>query len=74
MTPETPDDPAPRPPEAGQIERVSADDDLVEAARNGRLRDDVDPISQILDQLRQCAAGSCGCPSRDRCVVQDAGR
>ncbi len=74
MAPDTPDDSVPRPPPPVDPLSLFSDDALVEAARQGRLHDDVDPIAQILDQLRRCAARSCACPSRDRCVVRDTGR
>ena len=73
MASETPRDPAPRPRDPADLERVLADDDLVEAARAGRLHGEADVLSQLLDLLRECATGSCVCPSRDRCAVRGAG-
>ncbi len=74
MAPDRPDDSVPRQRAPLDPLGVLGDDALVEAARTGRLRDDLDPVAQVLERLRRCATGSCTCPSRDRCVVQDAGR
>ncbi len=74
MPADMPDDVVPRQRAPLDPLSVLSDDALVEAARSGWLRDGVDPLAQVLDQLRRCAASSCACPSHDRCVVRDAGR
>lgn len=69
-----PDALVPRPRRPGPAERLLADDELLDAVRDGRCASDDDPVAQILAGLRDCATGACPCPARDRCVVRDTGR